>query len=329
MALSYASFVRHHPISGLGVVKCETVEGYSTAAMTYLFDLFGVRDLRVDAANGTRFPLYTRLTRNFKRRDPRRQLRHAFTLDLLRRARVTRGGSTDPPSPKERWAAMAIFLGLRTCEFLYSGYVAKRASFDGLPRGILATDVLFITADGVALTFDADFADVSIKSIRIRFREQKNGDNGIWRVCHRTGDPLFDPVTLMLEARSLFRRFPALHRDSPFAIDLDGKHISARAMAAFVKASARAAAPATSAADIALYTCHSFRVGALQHLLQTDVAVDQAVDYLRWRSAAYMLYIRSSNVNFSRLTAGGSAIIEDFVADANYDSDTDDTDTAN
>ena len=38
-----------------------------------------------------------------------------------------------------------------------------------------------------------------------------------------------------------------------------------------------------------------------------------------------MLYIRSSMVNFSSLTAGGSAIIEDFVADANYDSDTDDT----
>ena len=38
-----------------------------------------------------------------------------------------------------------------------------------------------------------------------------------------------------------------------------------------------------------------------------------------------MLYIRSSMTNFSSLTAGGSAIIADFNADANYDSDTDDS----
>ena len=63
-----------------------------------------------------------------------------------------------------------------------------------------------------------------------------------------------------------------------------------------------------------------------QHLLTSNVPADQAVDYLRWRSAAYMLYIRSSTTNFSSLTAGGSAIFADFNADANYDSDTDDSD---
>ena len=90
-----------------------------------------------------------------------------------------------------------------------------------------------------------------------------------------------------------------------------------------MKVTARDAAPGSSAEDTALFTCHSFRVGALQHLLTSNVPVDQAVDYPRWRSAAYMLYIRSSTTNFSSLTAGGRAIIADFNADANYDSDTD------
>jgi len=320
--------VRHHPIKDLAVVKCDTVEGYVSAAMTFLFDLFAVSDLRVNPATGTRFPLYSRLTRNFKRRDPRRKIRSAFMLAHLRRSREAAGRTAAPICPRERWAAMATYLGLRSCEFLHSGYVAKRVSFDGLPRGILASDVFYVTAGGVALPLDATFEDADIKKVRIRFREQKNGDNGISRDCNRNGDPHFDPVVLMLEARSLFLRLPGHPaRTSPFAVDVDGKHLTSRSMAYFIKATIRKAMPGISAEEVALFTCHSFRVGALQHLLQSSVSVDQAVDYLRWRSAAYMLYIRSSAINFSSLTAGGNAIIADFEADANYESDTDDITT--
>ena len=266
VALAYASHVRHHPISGIAVVKSDTVEGYVSAATTFLADFFNVQDLRVNAATGLRFPLYLRLTRSFRQRDPARRIRSAFTLDHLRRARTATGRATEGLNPMENWAAMGIFLGLRTSEFLDSGYTARRLSFDGKPRGILDTDVRYVTWGGVALPLDADFTDASIGKVRIRFREQKNGDNGIWRDCHRTGDPFFDPVSIMLDSRSLFRLHPDLSRDSPLAIDTTGKRLTAKAMAAFVKATARDAAPGSSAEDIALFTCHSVRVGALQHL---------------------------------------------------------------
>jgi hypothetical protein len=50
-----------------------------------------------------------------------------------------------------------------------------------------------------------------------------------------------------------------------------------------------------------------------------------AVEFLRWRSEAYILYIRTASYNFSKMSPSHEASIQSFVADASYVSD-DDTD---
>ena len=53
-----------------------------------------------------------------------------------------------------------------------------------------------------------------------------------------------------------------------------------------------------------------------------------AVEFLRWRSEAYIHYIRTTSFNFSRLSPADSSSMEgDFVSDASYVSD-DDSDSA-
>jgi hypothetical protein len=137
----------------------------------------------------------------------------------------------------------------------------------------------------------------------------------------KSGAPIFCPVAIMLQCRTHSLSFPLLNRDSAFAVDTDGRRITAKAMASFIKAIVQSVTPDIMARDLALYTVHSFRVGALHHLLLSGVSVELAVDYLRWRSAAHMLYVRSSLVNFAKLPAG---VVADFNADASYDSDLDD-----
>ena len=281
-------------------------------------------DIRVNPITGLTYPSYLKLMRSFRRRDPSRTIRSPFLLSHLRRAAAKQGGTL--LSPHARWAAIAIFLGLRACEFLYSPYTASKPGPDGLPRGFLAVDITFITADGTIYAFDDVFDVSTIAVVRFRFRFQKNGDNNVSRDAKRSGDALFCPVDIMLQCRALFLSLPLRDRNSAFAIDADGTRLSARSMAAFVKGVVRYVTPDISDGELALFTTHSFRVGALHHLLLSGISIELAVDYLRWRSAAYMLYMRSSMVNFARLTAARSDVVADFDADANYDSDVDDVD---
>jgi hypothetical protein len=304
------------------VVKAETVDGYLNAVSLYLSSAFGISDFRVNPVSGARFPAYISTMRSFRRRDPCRATRFPFLLSHLRRALDAENGTV--LSILACWAAIAVFLGLRSCEFLMSTYTARRPSPDGLPRGILATDITFITADGVAHAFDSAFDTSTVIAVRVRFRFQKNGNNNVTRDMKRSGDAVFCPVAIMLALRAHFLSLPTRGRDTPFAVDAGGAHISSESMSVFIKAVVLRAAPNTSAADLELYTTHSFRVGGLYQLLQTKVNIELAVDYLRWRSASYMLYVRSCMTNFSSLTATGEDIIADFNADANYDSDVDD-----
>jgi hypothetical protein len=277
------------------------------------------QDIRINPTTGLTYPAYAQLLRCFKRRDPSRAMRSPFLLGHLRRAYARVVGSA--LTPLARWAAIAIFLGLRSCEFLLSYYSAARPSPDGLPRGLLASDITFIATDGSTFAFDAVFLESTISIVRVRFRFQKNGDNNVSRDMRKSGDALFCPVLIMLQNRAHFLSFPARARNSAFAVGTDGSHITTMAMSTFIKSTVRLVTPDISENDLALFTPHSFRVGALHHLLLSRVSVDLAVDYLRWRSAAYMLYVRSSQVNFAQHTA---AVVADFNADANYDSDTDD-----
>ncbi len=247
----------------------------------------------------------------------------------MRQRLLAEGHHFNAPVPAYfRWSSIAIYLGLRSSEFLFSAKVTSRIAPDGLPSGILAGDMAFNTSDGAEHLFDGIFCDDAVNTIDVRFRFQKNGCNGIKRRLHRVdnpNDPLC-PVRLILACKAHFLSLPGASASMPFAVDDNGNHIPSRFMATFVKETIRRVAPNTSTADLALYTNHSFRIAGLHHLLQSSVSIDLAVEYLRWRSDAYMLYLRSSMVNFSSLTAARSDIINDFNNDANYNTDSDNDD---
>lgn len=78
-------------------------------------------------------------------------------------------------------------------------------------------------------------------------------------------DALFCPVAIMLQCRTHFLSFPLLGRNDAFAVDTDGSRITEKAMASYVKAVVYHVTSDITSRDLALYTVHSFRVGALHH----------------------------------------------------------------
>ena len=111
----------------------------------------------------------------------------------------------------------------------------------------------------------------------------------------------------------------------PLAVGAQGRHITTAVMDTYIKRAVLAWAPNTPPGELKRYTSHSYRVGALQRLLaQPHMKVALAVEFLRWRSEAYILYIRTASFDFSRLSAADATSMKgDFLADASYVSDDD------
>ena len=153
--------------------------------------------------------------------------------------------------------------------------------------------------------------------------------NGQQRDLPRNGDAALCPVNLLFDiVEHFFRVTPGGDPNLPLAVNRYGRHITMCVMDAYIKRAVKVYHPTITANELRKYTVHSFRIGALERLLnQQHMKVALAVEFLRWRSEAYILYIRTASYNFSKLSPSDEASIQsDFVTDASYVSDDDSDD---
>ena len=326
-AYAFASYVRTHPISGLAVVKAATVQAYVTTVGQYLirsFPLCTLSDWRLVPGSPLRDSQYNALIRSLSRRDPMRMMRLPLSFSILKAAHNADVTSGVWHSSRHlfRWSALALYFGFRGAEFLDTPHGRKRRSRRGY-LCILLKDVTFYGADGRLL--NAPFPRRLAARVRVVWTWQKNGQHGQSRDMNANGDPLFCPVALFLDATEHCCGTTSGGPGQPLAVGAQGRHITTAVMDTYIKRAVLAWAPNTPPGELKRYTSHSYRVGALQRLLaQPHMKVALAVEFLRWRSEAYILYIRTASFDFSRLSAADASSMKgDFLADASYVSDDD------
>ena len=319
-AVAYASYVRFNSIDKRHItVKAATVDGYLTAVSRLLHLRFGLPDMRLLHNTIYRYTEYTKVLKGFAKRDDMRTLKSPFALSHVEAwLSVHAPDRTLPLPPLVLWAVVALYLGLRASEFLRTRHGMKRQRRLSRAFGIASEDVTFWDSRGCILS--GAFADCGVWEVRIRFMYQKNGANGQIRALKRNNAGRFCPVLLFLQAWRR-ARFLGHSMSLPLAVDASGTHITAAAMAVFIREAVLAFDPRTPPASLALFTAHSFRVGALLRLLQAGlIALPLIVEFLRWRSESYILYLRIASADFSQLSESQIKEIErDFVSDACVD----------
>ena len=115
---------------------------------------------------------------------------------------------------------------------------------------------------------------------------------------------------------------PTARRDDfPLAVDEKGARLTVAGMEQVLKMAAMAHNPSISADKLKPVTVHSLRIGALKRALATVGAIIEITCFfLRWKSDAYVLYLRPGSHDHSSLAEAEQALLrQDSLVDAPAD----------
>lgn len=146
-------------------------------------------------------------------------------------------------------------------------------------------------------------APTDVHKLWITFRTQKNGDNGERRLF--TCNPRPDGHCMVATMYRIFRRFTRLcgawNTSTPLAVYHSSafgsiRMITARAIERHMREVASVVYSFNTKAhktDIQRWSSHSLRVGACVLLHSQNFSASQIKFLLRWRSDAFMVYLRN------------------------------------
>ena len=302
-------------------VSKKTVDNYVAAACDYIRAAFGYHDLRLDQWSGRKVKEYSQLLGRFGHADPHRVIRAASAFEELQS--LLRTLPCALTVLYIRWAIIALFLGLRGSEFLESPYNVVHPNLDGSSKALLRSDISFTL---LPLHSGGPLTLADIRASNTLFRYQKNADNGISRQLEKSGHPFFCGVVQFYFVCAMFDKLmesvPAARRGAyPLAVDEHGVQLTVAGMEQMLKRAAAVHDPATTAAKLKLVTVHSLRIGALKRALAVlGAIIELTCFFLRWKSDAYVLYLRSGSHNHSSLAEAEQELLQqDFLADASAD----------
>ena len=295
-------------------IKVATVKQYVRAAATFLA-LFGdnTRDYRKNYATDTNISsTLTSVYNELARWESVPNRREPFTLEMLLHLRSdTQTASMSQDSlimAMADWCECGLFAGLRLAEWAQDAHCSDitnyKRDFKQQARAFCLGDIRF--EDNTRTRFTArqvldSRSDVSITKCWIKFRTQKNGQNGEERLFTRNnGGKCF--VQAMLR---IIRRFERLRGpndgDTPLAlynnkIEEEPKFITASDIEKIMRQTAAQVYnldPVRDKIVLQQWSAHSLRVGACVILHAMGCTESQIQWLLRWRSNAFMVYLRN------------------------------------
>ena len=226
--------------------------------------------------------------------------RNPVSASMLRYMLDTRGSDPDALSyALTDFQIIGHYAGLRLSE--YAQYSAKGITMtaDGSsPRGFLISDFIFYGQNRAHIPQPSDrhLTPDLVFSSAIRFREQKNGDNGqIVPFAANTVDTDMCPVRAMLRIRARAQRLGvssgapiAVAKSSHKVVNLHEKQINSH-----IRRAAREVYGITDRHELVRFTTHSTRVGAAVHLHLAGKDGPFIKTRLRCRSDPFLLYLRN------------------------------------
>ena len=297
-------------------IKVATVKQYVRAAATFLA-LFGERprDFRKEFPTDTRDAriinsVYDELARWEKQPKRREPYTTEMLGDLANTVSSTRQGRDSLLAATLDWFECGLFAGFRKSEWAQDAYKTSmddyKKDFKHEARAFCLRDIRFEDNKrrrlAAAQVVDND-ADETITKCWLTFRTQKNGQNGEEKLFTRNlkkgGHDLVRPMLRIL------RRFARLKGMNDFNTPLalyrnEGDEFPRFITSTDIERCMRQSAarvykldPAKDFEALQLWSAHSLRVGACNLLHAMGYTESQIQWLLRWRSLAFMAYLRN------------------------------------
>jgi len=180
------------------------------------------------------------------------------------------------------------------------------------PKAFLAEDFTFFDINGNRIYTLTDKHRSSVDYVNIRWRFQKNGDNG--QVIPYKRDYDRPDVCPVMAAFRIIRRAQDLNLPSslPVAIYASGsspdstpyKHIQASQVVKFLRTSAQSAFQLNPKdKSLMRWTCHSIRITAANLLHRAGMSDSYIQTRLRWKSNTFLMYLRNTFYSADKHTA--------------------------
>jgi hypothetical protein len=308
-------------------VKVATVKAYTNAAASFMA-LFGdhPRDARKEVPTDAHVSrVLSTVYDELHRWETVPNRREPFAPEMLKDIQQRAVGPTNSLHPNSLlsaladWFQCALFAGFRLSEWAqdahHSALDSYRRDMHHNAKALCLGDVRFEFANGARVSSVAALATdrpLLLTKCWIKFRTQKNGENGQEKLFSRHDNETgMCFVSAMLR---ILRRFARLRGTADFTTPLglyeEGGapsgadtprvlFITARDIEKLMRETACRVYhlhPIKDRAALQLWSAHSLRVGACVILHSMGFSDSQIKWILRWRSSAFMMYLRNTAI---------------------------------
>jgi hypothetical protein len=306
-------------------IKLATVKAYTNAAASFMA-LFGdhPRDARKEVPTDAHVSrVLSTVYDELHRWETVPNRREPFAPEMLRDVQQRAADPVNCQLPDSLlpaladWFQCALFAGFRLSEWAqdahHSALDSYRRDMHHDAKALCLGDVRFEFANGARVSSVAALATdqpLLLTKCWIKFRTQKNGENGQEKLFSRHDNAA--GVCFVSAMLRILRRFARLRGTADFTTPLglyaDGttsaeaprvRFITARDIEQLMRETACRVYhlhPVKDRAALQLWSAHSLRVGACVILHTMGFSDSQIKWILRWRSSAFLMYLRNTAV---------------------------------
>ena len=303
-------------------LKCQTIQ--SGTIKGYLHDVakflgrFRAIDPRFVSATDTKLaPVISKVLAEQKRWETVPNRREPFTLEMQKAIADLPSVTSDAcclDAALANWTLCNLYAGCRGIEWAQTNcthrtlYQFHKNRFGNAYAFTLQDVQCFTTASCPVSIDQAISTPTLVAKIKLRFEEQKNGDNGEWKLFTRNhSNPRLCFVSNFLAILNRHRTLTASSLTQPLSVYRGADGIAYNITTVDIEAVMRRAAatiynldPVKNKKQLSLWSSHSLRVGACATLYSKGFSEMEIKYLLRWKSNAFMQYLRNLAVTSRR-----------------------------
>ncbi|KAI2509334.1 hypothetical protein MHU86_5087 [Fragilaria crotonensis] len=316
LARMYATHLATGSTLHCRAIKSSTIASYVHDIATFLGRFRPIDPRFVSAADTTLAPAIAKVLAEQRRWEMVPNRREPFTVEMhLAIANLSSSHEDDCclNAAMVNWTLCNLYAGCRGIEWAQTQLIHKPVNKFHMNRfknayAFTLSDVLCFTENSGPLTFAQALAHpLTVGKLKLRFEEQKNGQNGEWKLFTKTTAIHLCFVMHFMRILARHKRLTNASPIQPLSVyrGTDGTvynitTVDIDATLRHAAASVYKLDPVTHHATLSLWSSHSLRVGACTLLYSKGFSEMEIKYLLRWKSNAFMTYLRNLAVTSRR-----------------------------
>ncbi|KAI2509255.1 hypothetical protein MHU86_5143 [Fragilaria crotonensis] len=298
-------------------IKSSTIASYLHDIATFLGRFRPIDPRFVSAADTTLAPAIAKVLAEQKRWEMVPNRREPFTVEMHIAIATLPSAQQDDcclSAAMANWTLCNLYAGCRGIEWAQTQLIHKLVYKFHVNRfknayAFTLSDVLCFTTNSAPLTFAQALTNpLIVGKLKLRFEEQKNGQNGEWKLFTKNhSNPQLCFVMHFMSILARHKRLTNASPTQPLSVyrGTDGEVYNITTVD--IDATLRHAAatvynldPVAHRSTLSLWSSHSLRVGACTLLYSKGFSEMEIKYLLRWKSNAFMTYLRNLAVTSRR-----------------------------